>query len=83
MATNPYIIFSLNTTYEGVEAVKPLFERQCIEEFGEGAVFKGYPYFTGTTMYDENSKTEIKIYDLAANCNGCLGKVFEEKKRTC
>lgn len=76
---NPYLIYPLKTSYEGALAVFPLFERQCITEFGEGAKFEGHPIFSNKE-FDEETQSYVDLYDFAFSCDGCKGSVYLTKK---
>ena len=74
-----YQTYPLKTTYEGALAVLPLFERQCIQEFGEGTKFEGHPIFL-IREFNEELQSYVDYYDVAFSCDGCKGKVYLTKK---
>ena len=74
-----YQIYPLNASYEGAEAVLPLFQQRCIELYGDGSVFYGHPILS-SQEYDEESQSYNSFYDVAISCNGCKGSYFEENK---
>ena len=78
-AADLYQTYPLKTSYEGALAVLPLFERQCIERFGEGAKFEGHPIFSHRE-FNEELQSYVDLYDVAISCDGCKGEVYLTKK---
>lgn len=79
VSLDSYAVFEMNLTYELASAVIPVFEKHCIESYGEGSVFNAHPLFSHKE-FDENTQSYIDYYDVAAYCNGCKGSFFEENR---